>query len=263
MIFDQATNYSDLSETQLTELQKLLSELGYYPFPYIDGLKGYISENAIKSFAQDHWLNTDSTMVLGETFEQTLREEVEKKDSSRVTKKELREVANNYGLELPILQAFLKVEAGGKGFIGDHPKILFEAHYFYSHTNGKYGNSNISSSYWNSNLYSGGKAEYSRLAEAMSLDYQAALKSFSIGLGQVMTSHWKSLGARSPTEFVKNNHLSEKAQVSYMMEFLRVNNLLDAARRKDWHTLARGYNGSGYKRHNYHIRLAQAYRAFA
>lgn len=258
-MLEQATSYYNLSESEIKELQTKLSKLGYYPYYYIDGIKGNLTQTAIKSFAQDHWLNTDETMVLGKTFLFLLEEKINKKNTDRVSVEELQELSQEYNLELAILQAFIQVEAGSKGFIGDHPKILYEAHYFYDLTNGRHGQSDISSRYWDSSLYVGGRGEHGRLAKAMTLDYHAALQSCSWGLGQIMGSHFEELGCRSITEFVKLNYQSEQNQIKFVLEFLRVKDLLKHARNKNWRSLARGYNGSGYAQNNYHNRLRDAY----
>ena len=81
-MFESSTPYHELQNSEVKLLQEKLSALGYYPYYYIDGLKGTLTETGIKQFAKDHWLNTDETMVLGNTFVRTLDTEIEKKDTS-------------------------------------------------------------------------------------------------------------------------------------------------------------------------------------
>lgn len=255
----EPTHYNNLSVKQVEQLQSSLSELGYYPFTMIDGKKGYVTEEAIKHFAEDHWLNTDQTLIIGKTFLNRLESEILRKSTSKIRDYELKILCQVYDLELNVLKAFLQVEAQSKGFIDDYPKILYESHYFYDLTSGKYGTSDISSRNWNRNLYKGGLEEYSRLGKAMLLDYESALKSCSWGLGQVMGIHWKNLGYRTITEFVKSMFLSERNQVKTILEYMVMTGLLEHAREKDWKSLARGYNGERYWVHNYDGKLARAY----
>ena len=48
-----------------------------------------------------------------------------------------------------------------------------------------------------------------------------------------------------------------------MITFIINAGLDDELRRHDWRGFARGYNGSGYEKHNYHGRLAAAYAKWA
>src|SRR5262249_20105306 len=81
----------------------------------------------------------------------------------------------------------LAVETKGFGFLTDRrPQILFERHIFHKLTNGRHdaGNADISNA--TPGGYVGGAGEYQRLEKAIALDRDAALKSASWGVGQVM-----------------------------------------------------------------------------
>ena len=101
--------------------------------------------------------------------------------------------AEELDCEPALIKAFAEVESSGYGFwqFSDtdwRPKILFEAHWFHTFTNGIYDKShpNISSPVWNKALYYYGKKEYNRLDEACSLNREAGLKSASWGKFQIM-----------------------------------------------------------------------------
>ena len=76
------------------------------------------------------------------------------------------------------LWSVLKVETNGFGFLPDRrPKILFERHIFHKRTDGKFSAAHPDISNAASGGYSGGAAEYDRLARATKLDRGAALES--------------------------------------------------------------------------------------
>src|SRR4051812_12778191 len=106
-------------------------------------------------------------------------------------------------LSVAIIKAVKDVESGASGFLADgRPVILFEAHSFWTLTEGAYGESNISSQTWDRSLYGeGGAHQYVRMQEAFKLDPEAALKSASWGLFQIMGSNYKECGFESIQSF--------------------------------------------------------------
>ena len=77
-----------------------------------------------------------------------------------------------------------------------------------------------------------------------------------------MGFHWKSLGYESLQAFINDMYESEAKQLEAMIRFIKVNGLLLALKNKDWVKFARGYNGSGYAKNKYHIKLANAYAKY-
>ncbi|MCW8039807.1 N-acetylmuramidase domain-containing protein, partial [Acinetobacter entericus] len=49
------------------------------------------------------------------------------------------------------------------------------------------------------------------------------------------------------------------SQLDAMCRYIKVNGLVNALKNKDWKAFARGYNGSGYAKNNYDVKLANAY----
>src|SRR5260370_238599 len=86
--------------------------------------------------------------------------------------------ADALGCQPAAVHAVWDIEAGGDGFLEDgRPKILVEAKRFWTETGGRFGRSNISSPVWDRTLYGpGGAHQYDRLAIALDLDREAALK---------------------------------------------------------------------------------------
>jgi hypothetical protein len=48
-----------------------------------------------------------------------------------------------------------------------------------------------------------------------------------------------------------------------MCRYIEVNGLINALKNKDWKAFARGYNGVGYAKNSYDIKLANAYKKWA
>jgi N-acetylmuramidase-like protein/putative peptidoglycan binding protein len=156
------------------------------------------------------------------------------------------------------------VETRGCGFLADRrPRILFERHIFHQRTNGAHDTSNPALSSALAGGYLGGEEEYDRLHEAMKLDRDAALKSTSWGLGQVMGFNSMLAGYVSVDLMVKDMVDREDAQLTAMANFLKARRLDAALASHDWTQFAKGYNGAEFKRNQYDTRLASAYRAFA
>ena len=61
---------------------------------------------------------------------------------------------------------------------------------------------------------------WAMVARAAVIDRQAALESFSIGLGQVMTSHWKWLGFDSVDELIKLARSGVAEQIELMVRYI-------------------------------------------
>src|SRR5216683_2352965 len=84
----------------------------------------------------------------------------------------------------------LHVETAGYGFLADRrPKILFELHVFSDQTNQPFDPAGIGPDYG-----ADGAHQYERLAKAITFDEQAALRSASWGLGQIMGFNAKDAG---------------------------------------------------------------------
>lgn len=158
------------------------------------------------------------------------------------------------------LWTVLQVETRGCGFLADRrPVILFERHVFHEQTNGAYDASHPSISSPNAGGYLGGAAEYTRLSEALALDEEAALKSASWGIGQIMGYNAPSVGFPSAEVMVQAMVDGEDAQLAGVAGFLRANGLDRQLASHNWAAFAAGYNGPNYQKNAYDTRLAGAY----
>lgn len=159
--------------------------------------------------------------------------------------------------------AVLTVETRGFGYFPDRrPQILFERHIFHRMTGGVFDETDPDLSHRNSGGYIGGPKEYSRLKRAIKLDREAALKSTSWGISQVMGFNSDKAGFPSVVEMVKAMVKDETSQLIAMVHFIENSGLSSPLRRQNWVSFARGYNGSGFKRNEYDTRLAAAYAKY-
>ena len=189
-----------------------------------------------------------------------------------LTNEQIKDLANKHGIEYACLKAVVEVEAGGKGFIGDVPKILYEPHIMYKQLTKKNyitirnnlmkAHPNLCYPRWGTYKYGAESIQHSRLEIASQFNRDTALESCSWGLGQVMGYHWKALGYESLQAFINDMYESEAKQLEAMIRFIKVNGLLLALKSKDWVKFARGYNGTGYAKNKYHIKLANAYAKY-
>src|SRR5580698_2642849 len=105
-------------------------------------------------------------------------------------------VANALLVHAPEIWSVLHVETSGCGFLVDRrPQILFERHIFSRETGGKFGVTDPDISNPIPGGYgASGDHQYDRLAKAIKLDREAALRSASWGIGQIMGFHADDLG---------------------------------------------------------------------
>ena len=170
-----------------------------------------------------------------------------------LTNEQIKDLANKHGIEYAGLKAVVEVEASGKGFIGDVPKILYEPHIMYRlltkknyitiRNNLMKAHPNLCYPRWGTYKYGAESIQHRRLEIASQFNRDTALESCSWGLGQVMGFHWKSLGYESLQAFINDMYESEAKQLEAMIRFIKVNGLLLALKNKDWVKFARGYNG--------------------
>ena len=172
--------------------------------------------------------------------------------------------------ERPALWAVLAVESRGFGFLPDRrPKILFERHIFFRETQGRFATDAPDLCAKSGGGYVGGGTEHERLAraralcEAAGLPAEAALRSASWGLGQVMGFNATAAGFSSAEDLVAQMSVSEAAQLAGMARFIRSQGLDVRLRARDWTGFARRYNGPSYWRFQYDVKLRAAFERFS
>ena len=186
----------------------------------------------------------------------------------RITPEDFDSLAAEAGLETAALRAVVAVEASGSGFDSTgRPKVLFEPHVFYRQLEGvkrvEAVGEGLAYLKWGEKPYpKGSDAQYDRINRAMKIDQSAALKSASWGLGQIMGFNHVSAGYGDVETMVLACLDGEAKHVQMMLNFIRHNRLLRFLQEKDWASFARGYNGPGFAKNAYDIRLDTAYKQF-
>ncbi len=160
--------------------------------------------------------------------------------------------------EVAVIKAVAEVESRGGGFDKNGiPKILFEGHWFYRFTDGKYGNTFYSYPKWIRKYYN--MNQHKRLREAVKKDRKAALKSTSWGMFQIMGFNHKKCGFKSVQNFVNAMFRTEGYHLMAFCNFVKNIGLDDELREKRWAEFAYRYNGAGYKINKYDSKLKKAY----
>lgn len=184
--------------------------------------------------------------------------------ATRLTDIDVPRVGRLIGVGEDEIRAVIEVETSGGGFDSQgRPKMLFEPHRFYLELGPGQKRtaaeaSGLAYQKWGTKPYP--KDSYPRLALAIKIDANAALRSASWGLGQILGSNHKAAGFATPGDMVEAFCHSEAAQLEAMISFIISEGLDDELRRHDWSAFARGYNGPGYATHGYHTKLAAAFK---
>src|SRR5580700_7067211 len=120
------------------------------------------------------------------------------------------------------IAAVFSVETRGAGYLPDRrPQILFERHYFSRLTAGQFDATNPEVSAPTPGGYGdSGAHQYDRLSEAIGLNREAALRSASWGLAQVMGDNYPAAGFAGVEQMVAAVSDSEDAQLEAMAGFI-------------------------------------------
>jgi len=182
----------------------------------------------------------------------------------------LKTVADKHAISLPALVAVVNVESAGQIFAKDvaenAPVIRWEGHYFYRLLKGAKRAAAVRAglAHPQAGVVKNPKSQrgrYDMLERAITIDKVAAISSISIGVGQVMGSHWKTLGFEHPEKMFDLAETGLAGQVDIMCRFIVHFGLKDEIDRLDWSGFARGYNGPAYRKNAYHTKMAKAYTA--
>jgi hypothetical protein len=187
----------------------------------------------------------------------------------KITDQDIIKAAKEIGVEPAALKSIAITESNGDGFYPDGKcKILFEGHIFWQQLikdgvdpkqlQAQYPN--IIYPTWDKTKYFGGEKEWQRLTQALTINTDAAYKSASYGMFQIMGFNFKACGCADITEFVSAMCQSEINQLRAVVSLISSNNWLIYLKNKDWVNLALHYNGPKEKDNNYDVKLAQNYQ---
>ena len=160
---------------------------------------------------------------------------------------------------------FTETDAPYGGFFTDaRPQILYEQHVFSRLTKHRFDQTNSDISNPHAGNYGAtGDHQYQRLAAAAKLDESAALSSASWGIGQTLGENFAECGFASPQALVTDMFASEDKQLLAAAKEMIASGCARALRLHDWKTFARIYNGAGYAKNRYDIKLESWYAKLA
>jgi hypothetical protein len=181
--------------------------------------------------------------------------------AKRIEDVDLPRIGRSIGVGEDEIHAVLDVESSGKGFDSKgRPKMLFEPHIFWKELPPKErelaAKQGLAYPKWKKSYP---KDSYPRLEKAMKINENAALRSCSWGLGQIMGFNCTLAGYDSAKSMVLDFMDDEDNHLEAMIEFIKTAKLDDELRRHDWAGFARGYNGLGFAKNKYDKKLAERF----
>jgi hypothetical protein len=266
------------SAKQVLNVQTLLARMRFYD-GQVTGTYDQATKKAIALFRFRHNMPVseeidDSLMhKLGEALEwwsHPRLEELHAHSLEPPTEVDYLRFAEGLGVDAATIKAVIEVEAEARaksltGFDKDgRIWILFERHIFHRLTGGRFDDSHPNISSPTAGGYGSTNAQYERLAEAYSLDPEAALNATDWGRFGVTGFLHKINGYDTVGELVRFMSQSEANQLEAgLLGFIRVNHLDVPLQRHDWAEFVRRYNGPHYLANQYDQRLSDAYRRIA
>lgn len=213
---------------------------------------------------------------------------------NKLTEKDFEWAAQQLNVEVAAIKAVDAIESRGAGFYADgQPTILFERHVFSDLTDHKYDKSHpdISNKIAGGYGSASGENQHSRLQKAVKLNAKVekitkvvneklqcklveedievlvnrdpALMSASWGRFQIMGFNYKKAGFKDLQSFINAMYIDEVEQLKAFVNFLKSTGLDKPLRAKNWAAFAKGYNGPGYAKNAYDVKLKQAYEKFS
>lgn len=186
-----------------------------------------------------------------------------------LTDKDYNFAAKKIGCEIEAIKAIAKIETGGKsGWIDSkHCIILFEGHIFWQELKNTGINPyNYATKYydvlyphWTKKFYKGGLNEYQRLAKAERINKEAALKSASYGMFQILGTNYLKCDIKNIFLFEKLMNTSSSWHLNLFVNYIIKNNLGKFLQNHQWDNFAYYYNGPSYRKNNYAKRIATEY----
>lgn len=186
-----------------------------------------------------------------------------------LTEEDFEEVAHRLGVEVAAIKAVVEIETGRthKGFSAPGKPIINFDLAMFRHFATRRGVNLAKYSQSHSIVFSSSRSSQTRANRrfdaAKTIHHHAAIEGTFWGMFQIGGFNWKRCGAESLDDFVSKMSSTERAQLDLFAEFIENSGLLKPLRDKNWAKFARGYNGPGYARNNYHTRMAKAYARYS
>lgn len=262
-------NYQSDAPNSMSWLQSLMFIIDEKAL--ITGQYDRATQNFVNSVKMSCGMNGDSCIddaTWQEIFTTGLTE-VNKVAPLFLTNEMIQTVADDADLDPATIKAVIKVESRGSGFDDNsRPVILFEGHIFWRELK-KIGmnpktlqrsNEDIVYPRWVREHYQGTPiGEFDRLRRAQAIHPEAALRSASWGMFQIMGFNHKASGFDDIQSFIDAMYASEYEHIKAFISFLKSENIYRYLKAKDWANFARRYNGPAYKKNGYDWKLKVAF----
>lgn len=181
-----------------------------------------------------------------------------------ITEAGYKNAAKRIGCEVAVIKAVAEVESNGSGWLNDGQlKILFEPHVFWRCLIKQKiipTRSNVCYPKWGTLPYGKTSEQHGKLQKAIEVNRSCALMGASWGAFQILGENYLLCGCKSIQEFINKMGESADSQLMLFCEFVISCGLSDELRLKQWEKFASIYNGKGYKKNNYHVKLPIAYK---
>lgn len=174
-----------------------------------------------------------------------------------------KKVADLLKCEEAAIAAVVEVESRGSSLMPDgRIKILFEPHIFYRicvKKGIKINISDIAYPVWGMEPYGNAVHQYDKLERAKQIYEEAALMSCSWGMFQIMGFNFGHCKCSDVFDFVERIKAGPESEIDLFSKLIIAMKIDDELRQKNWAGFAKSYNGPGYKKNQYDIKLQKAY----
>lgn len=90
------------------------------------------------------------------------------------------------------------------------------------------------------------------LEQAKKINWSAAIRSTSIGKHQILAKWYRKAGYKSITEMCKANSTQQDSAFVHFIKAMKYDRIVRA---KNWQKFAKVYNGKGYRKNRYDVKL--------
>ena len=214
-------------------------------------------------------IGTTPDGIIGPMSKQALHRDLSNLTAPALTEADYVAAADRLGVPVNHIKGVRKVEAPRGPYTDDGiPSLLYERHKFRNNTSppGKFNDSHpaLSGAPYGKGGYGTFSQQFNKFASACALDPEAAFRACSWGAFQVLGENATWMGYDSAYDMVKSLTVSEAAHLETFVRYVEKKGLVKAlqqCRPGDANScipFVRGYNGTGFRAYNYHIKLAQA-----
>jgi hypothetical protein len=180
--------------------------------------------------------------------------------SKLLTNDQINDLAEESGYDYRVLKSIIEVESGQRGFAPDTGKIIIQFEPAWFMREYKDWVKETTHTTWKNNKIGNQYAEWKAFNSAFALNADAAMKSTSIGMMQLMGFHYAETGFKKVGDMWDFAKESEHNQVLLAIKWIKTVRPLDLAiKNKEWQKIAYYYNGENYRAYHYDTKLLTAY----